>query len=81
MPSIKLYKVFYEQKPDDKSGNLPRTYDEYEWRIPFDNTFAKNEPYTSEYVADSIENVLKGTIGIKRTFFRDPCTQEYLKLP
>jgi len=56
LPSIKLYKVFYQDKSSASTNR-----EEYEWRIPFDNSFVKHDPYTSEYVADSIENVLKGT--------------------
>lgn len=60
LPSIKLYKVFHTPKTDQKTSVGPKALNEYEWRIPFDSTFTNHNPYTSEFVAESIQNVLEG---------------------
>lgn len=70
VPSIKLYKVFYDFGPyDKKSKELPVFTATYDWRIPFDDSTFEFGNYTSAF-PKNIERIFADSsringIGIK----------------
>ena len=64
LPSIKLYKEFIEITGEDRRKNP------FDWEIPFDDVPVKFGNSTSEFVATSLDDLLKGNgrlngVGIK----------------
>jgi len=78
LPSIELYKTIYIIPQDDGKATVPDSdfYKEsYDWRIPFDDINTAFEKKTSEYVLESVNELLKGTgrlhgVGIKSFSYR-----------
>jgi hypothetical protein len=73
LPSIEIYKTIYIiPKENEKAtvSELDYFKESYDWRIPFDDMSTTFGDYTSEYVLDSVDELLKGTgrlhgVGIK----------------